>query len=450
MFCDDDLATPVFSPLEGVQATVLATLLQHPERLAQVVAAGGKIAWFQRPGFRCLWECIVRGVETHGTVSQQTAWLTFHRLRCERPGCLGNDPCALWEEFRAVLSKVTSASFLTHLCSTLRTEEARQQALGLLSEDVPTETNDLTKDLSSKAETLATLAEYAKQQRPERKTDLVEEVRAEIARVQETGFYGLETGIVPLDTVIGGFRPAEVIICGARPSIGKSSFAVTTAVHNARQDPERVILFASAEMRAQDIIKRVVSCYSGVPVAAIEKNVADAKQRDAWEDGYQFFATSGMIVQHNGMTNPNSIYAVAKNSKLKHGRLDLVIVDHMHILRGEGRTDTERVGNISKSVLHIAQDLQVPVLALAQLNRNVEHREDPEPSLADLRASGAIEEDGATIFFLHRPSKDKPFDVRASVAKNRRGTKSSVDLNFVAECSRFEWRGIAEAQPWSP
>lgn len=445
MIFDGRAMDPLLTPIEKVQAALLATLIGTPEALPRAISFGASEVWFDRPLFEDIWRAIV---QLHSEVGCAD-WITVTRAIETKWTGEGIKTDGLWEEILGVWEYEASIAMVKGYCAQLRAHEASRRAQGILHESLPASSDELAKALLAKATSLTSLADYTRRDGTER-INVWDSASEEIEAARKNGTFGVECGITPLDTAFRGWRPGELIVLGARPAVGKSSFAVTVAANFASRNPDAAILYASPEMRVQDIAKRIISCRSGVAATTVESGFCSPENRDRWETATQYMRTTGVEIKHAGMANPQAVYAAAQELKLKRGRLDLVIVDHLHIMRGEGKNDTERMTNISKSILRIAHDLSVPVLALAQLNRQVEHREDPQPSLADLRASGSIEEDGDIVFFLHRPKKTEPTKIQATIAKHRRGECISVNLDFQNSLSRFDWQGPKSAETWTP
>lgn len=440
MYTGEDPFSGPLSPADVIQRRLLSTLVSLPEGTHKAITLGAREEWFTTPFLKAVWKSVVRQVTAAGACDFLTVLAEvepqFPELRCRT------------EMLELMTHSQHSTTFIRAWCSTLRSEEARTKAIQAMLGDLPGTADELGEHLEEKARELTDLAALAKADHAERPEDLAAQIEREIQSVRDSGSFGMNCGIPALDVVFRGWRPGEMIVCGARPSVGKSAFAVTSFVCAKQRDPAANVFYASVEMRSADVGKRIYSCRSGVSTAHIESVHIRPEYREAWEETAQFFLANGMDIHHQGMANPQALHAAVRQSKLKHGRLDLVIVDHMHIMRGDGKTDTERMTNVSKSLVKLAHELEVPVLALAQLNRGVEHREDPQPSLADLRGSGSIEEDGDIIFFLHRPAKDDKTKVVATVAKHRRGGIANVDLKFEPELSRFSWQGPKEAEEW--
>lgn len=256
----------------------------------------------------------------------------------------------------------------------------------------------------------------------------------------------VETGYVDLDRLIGGLRNAEMAIVAARPSAGKTSFALGIADNIAARD-SRAPLFISLEMSARSLGARLVGWRSGVSVSRLESGEASEDEyARASADGIRQGGTPIMIHEH--ATTLSEIGAWAKRVQAEHG-LSCLVVDYLQLLVPE-RSHTSReveVSTLSRTLKLMAKDLNVPVLALAQLSRAPETRRDKRPLPSDLRESGALEQDADLVVLLFREEmyRKKPENeslAEVIVAKNRNGPTGVVKMRF--EASRAQFQNLAQ------
>lgn len=262
--------------------------------------------------------------------------------------------------------------------------------------------------------------------------------KAEVKR-SEGDVTGLNTGIGRLNFLTSGFQKQELIILAARPSVGKSALAMNLAIQAAKNNKEGnacVALF-SLEMSNEQLGSRMLSYESLVDNKSIRNGRLTAND---WSDinaamavlnslNIYFDDTAGIRVQD----------LRAKCRKLKQeNRLDFVVIDYLQLIQESGssrRNRQENVAEISRGLKLMARELEVPVLALSQLSRNVE-KDDRAPRLADLRESGAIEQDADIVMFMYEPDKESD-NIEIIVAKNRQGATGSFMLRFQKEHLRF-------------
>lgn len=258
---------------------------------------------------------------------------------------------------------------------------------------------------------------------------------------------GIDTGFADLNKMISGFKKNELIILAARPSIGKSTLALNFAA-TACKNKKHVALF-SLEMGHDQLIMRLLSTYSGLSLSKIISGDLNDEDMRLLMQARTIINKFPLYIDQSSTTNLRDIKA--KCLKLhREGHLDFIIIDYLQLLSsGENRLNrVEEVSKISRGLKEMARFFEIPVLALSQLSRNIETREDKRPMLADLRESGSIEQDADIVMFLHRevPKKQEGEDTtkvyrsaktELIVAKNRQGATGSVDLVFKGAQSSF-------------
>lgn len=292
---------------------------------------------------------------------------------------------------------------------------------------------------------------------------------AEKAFKTEGNVTGITSGLTDMDKKLGGFQESDLLILAGRPSMGKTALATNVAFNAARTYAETggehggIVGFFSLEMSADQLATRILADQSGVSGDDIRKG--NIKQ----EDFQSFVAASQVLSQvplYIDDTPALSIGAVrtkARRLKRQHG-LDMLVIDYLQLLRGNGsKQSTENrvneVSEITRGLKAIAKELNIPVIALSQLSRQVEQREDKRPQLSDLRESGSIEQDADTVMFVYReeyylsrtepePGTEKHLDWQASmerahnigeciVAKARHGPIGTIKMHFSPNVTRF-------------
>jgi replicative DNA helicase len=251
---------------------------------------------------------------------------------------------------------------------------------------------------------------------------------------------GLQTGVADFDALTGGLEPGQLVIVAARPSIGKTALGLNIADHITQQ--RHPVAFFSLEMTRRELTQRLIALRTGVSVAAQRSGQLDDEQ---WSrvsacqgkaDGQRLFMIDRTSI---GVAY---VRAAARNIKRKHG-LGVIVVDYLGLMRGEGQNRTQEIGSLSRGLKALAKELQVPVIALAQLNRGVEGRTDKRPMLSDLRDSGEIEQDADIVVMLHREDKYPGTDPKwhgvaeLLVLKNRSGATGELCLTFDGPSMQF-------------
>jgi replicative DNA helicase len=269
---------------------------------------------------------------------------------------------------------------------------------------------------------------------------------AEVIDIRENGpKEGLETGFIDLDSLTGGLQPGQFVLIAARPAMGKSVLAGDFARHAAIRN-DVPTLFFSLEMGRKELEKRFLSAQARYPLHWMKAkgpvdNVAVAKLIGAGQD---MQAAPLHIVADTGITLAK-IRSQCRRIQRKHG-LGLVVIDYLQLMGGEstGRNDNrqQEVSRISRGLKTLAMDLAVPVVALSQLNRGPEQRQDKKPMTADLRESGSLEQDADIVILLHREDayeKDSPRAGEADliVAKHRNGPTATITVAFQGHFARF-------------
>lgn len=259
------------------------------------------------------------------------------------------------------------------------------------------------------------------------------------------------TGFRQLDEqILGGIAPGDLVIVGAQTSVGKSAFATNIARYNAREAGKRVLV-VSLEMRAREYLTRLLAIETGINSRKLGFRGAALDEQERWmaQECSAQLSEWPLMIDARSSGRVEDVCSRARNAAVETG-LDLLIVDHMGLMRSSQRTDNRNLemGNITQQLKHLAMELEVPVFALHQLNRAPSHRKDGRPVLSDLRDSGNVEQDADIVMFLHRPGMQNPERPRdlteVIVAKHRNGPVGSVYLSFEEHTTRFlELRGLA-------
>ncbi|MCH1981871.1 replicative DNA helicase [Ruminococcus sp. OA3] len=257
---------------------------------------------------------------------------------------------------------------------------------------------------------------------------------------------GLPTGFVDLDYKTSGFQPSDFILVAARPSMGKTAFVLNIAQYMAFKKDLTVAIF-SLEMSREQLVNRLFSLESRVDSQSIR--TGNLKDED-WAkliEGAGVIGNSNLIIEDTPGISISEMRSKCRKFKLEHN-LGIIIIDYLQLMSGSGRSDSrqQEISDISRSLKSLARELSVPVVALSQLSRAVEKRDDKRPMLSDLRESGAIEQDADVVMFIYRDdyyNKDteNPNVAEIIIAKQRNGPIGTVNLVWMPEYTRFvNWK----------
>ncbi len=245
---------------------------------------------------------------------------------------------------------------------------------------------------------------------------------------------GLPYGFPALDAILHPALGGEMIIVAARPSVGKTSLAEHIARTWATAQSQAV-LFCSLEMSTTQLMDRAISRDAHIPAQRVIRGQLTDAEREAARDALDNYRHLGIWKLDDPMATTATVRAVAAKVKLVTGGLAGIIVDYMQILHDAGDAEVQRVTRISRNLKAIAREYDVPLLALSQLNRALEGREDKHPQLHDLRESGAIEQDADVVLGLYRPLGTNDMDV--DILKARQGGLGRALLYFEPDYVRF-------------
>lgn len=255
---------------------------------------------------------------------------------------------------------------------------------------------------------------------------------------------GIPSGFSDLDDLTTGFQKGDLIVIGGRPSMGKTAFALNIAQHVGVELREPVAIF-SLEMSKEQLAFRMLSSEAMVNSNSIRRGFIKKEDWHNLTSAASNLTGAPIFIDDSSSINVLELRAKARRLKMEHG-LGLVIVDYLQLMRGKGSFERreQEISEISRSLKALAKELNVPVIAVSQLNRSVEQRRPPKPILADLRESGAIEQDADVILFLYRDeiyNKNNPANkgkAEVDIAKQRNGPAGvTVHLSFISSFTKF-------------
>ncbi|MCX6004743.1 MAG: replicative DNA helicase [Chloroflexi bacterium] len=272
----------------------------------------------------------------------------------------------------------------------------------------------------------------------------------------------IKTGFTAVDNALGGLQRSELIILASRTSIGKTSMALNIA-RNAAVGQKACVAIFSLEMSRREVIQRILSSEANINSEHFKKErFSELEERLLHRDIIPRLADTAIFIDDTPNMRISEIRSKAKRLHLKQ-KIDLLVLDYIQLLRGDTRSDNrvQELTEITQSLKALSREIDAPVLALSQLSRNIEHRQESKkhrqqvkPQLSDLRDSGSIEQDADVVMFIHRPEKiyteddwlrefgeESPYPrgiAEVIIAKNRNGPTGEVPLRFIQETTKFE------------
>lgn len=263
--------------------------------------------------------------------------------------------------------------------------------------------------------------------------------------------FGVPTGLIDIDNLLGGLQKSDLIIVAGRPGMGKTGFLLGTMRNAALVHKKHVAMF-SMEMSNEQLLQRLIAMDTRIDSQRLRSGRLNNNEWDVFIQALEPYDSARIFLDDTPAITPLSLRTKCRRLYLEYG-LDLIIVDYLQLMSGDSRTDNrvQEVSNISRNLKVLARELNVPVLAAAQLSRAVEHRPDKRPQLSDLRESGSLEQDADIVMFIHRDplneNKEERNKAEMIVAKHRNGpTHSGIGLVFIDELAKFE--NAARGQPF--
>ena len=256
---------------------------------------------------------------------------------------------------------------------------------------------------------------------------------------------GLTTGLVDLDNLTNGFSPTQLIIVAARPAVGKTAFALNIACAAAKSTKKNIAVF-SLEMPAEQLIMRMISSLGQVDNKKLQTGRLENEDWRRINEAISQLADTNIYFHDAGGVTASEIKAKCRRLSTQGEGLGLVIIDYLQLIDSSSKYSGSRqqeVSEISRSLKTMALELEVPVIALSQLSRSVEKREDKKPVLSDLRESGSIEQDADIVAALHAPDVEAPPDdnlpvpIQLIILKHRNGPIATIDMLFKKKTSTF-------------
>jgi replicative DNA helicase len=272
--------------------------------------------------------------------------------------------------------------------------------------------------------------------------EAMDRIEAQMSGVK--GVLGISSGFYDLDSMTNGFKPSDLVIVAGRPSMGKTSLCLNIALRAAVDDKVPVAIF-SLEMSKEQLVERMLCEQARVDAQRMHKGMLSEKEHADIAEALGPLGDAPIFIDDSPVLDELSLLTKARRVAARE-KIGMIVVDYLQLMHGRSRSDdfnrVQEVSAISRSMKAMARELRLPVLAISQLSRSPEQRENKRPILSDLRESGSIEQDADLVMFVFRPDYYKPEErpgiAEIIVAKHRNGPTGSVELIFRKELTRFE------------
>ena len=387
-------------------------------------------------------------------------WQAFNRLHEKR---VPVDFLTVTEELDQMnqLAEIGGPAYITSLISNVPTS-LHAEAYGKIVEETAirrrmlTAANDIAKLAYQEENSVDTVMDEAEkaifgvsERRMTRDLQSIQQVlsdyydRIEMLAGRDEELYGVPTGFIDLDRLLAGLQPSDFIIIAGRPGMGKTSFMLSV-VKNAAQSYKKHVAIFSLEMSNEQLVQRLLSQETGINSQRLRTGKLEDNEWPVFTHAIEVLNDTHVFLDDTPALTPLQLRTKARRLHLEY-QLDLIVVDYLQLMTTGARNENrvQEVSNISRNLKVLARELNVPVLAAAQLSRAVEQRADKEPQLSDLRESGSLEQDADIVMFIHRPEMYEKDTLRANIAqikiaKHRNGPVGTIELVFRNNLAKFE------------
>ena len=348
----------------------------------------------------------------------------------------------------SLINAVPTSAHIEHYSKVVAEKSRARKVIEDLSQSISSVYDgqkDLNEILSQTEQNLSTISSEAKKGfRPI--IDVIDSTQSILdERSQKVGdVTGTSTGFTDFDQITTGLHEDNLIIIAARPAMGKTAFALNIAQNVAKSSDKAVAIF-SLEMGAESLVERMLSAEGLIPSYHVRTGNLSESEWRRMISAQERLARGKIFIDDTAGIRISEIRSKAKKLAQENGGLGLIVIDYLQLIEGRGRENRQQeVSEISRQLKIIAKELKVPVIALSQLSRAVDQRNDKRPILSDLRESGSIEQDADIVAFLYREAyykrdeQEEPDNVTELILeKNRHGSLGTIQLYFLKEYAKF-------------
>lgn len=430
-------------PPHSIEAeeAVLGSLLIDPDAIYDV-AGFLRAEAFYRAQNRWIYEAILALNERRDPIDFIT--LTEELRRRERLDELGGEAYVI-DLLNAVPTSVNATSY-ARVVEAAATRRKMIQAAGAIANLAYEEAEDINVVIDRAEQTLFSISE----QRTTRDLMPIKQIAHEyldrIQALHERGsdIVGVPTGFTDMDRLLGGLSKSDLVILAARPGMGKTSLQNAIALTAAMKHGKRVAIF-NLEMSGEQLVQRMVAAETKIDSQRLRRGQLADHEWPIFMEAIGRLSETRIFIDDTPSITPNQLRTKCRRLYAEHG-LDLVLIDYLQLMQAERTTNNRvmEISEISRGLKGLARELDVPVLAAAQLSRAVEQRQDKRPLLSDLRDSGSIEQDADIVMFIYRDeyyhpeTTERPNIAEVNVAKHRNGPTGTIDLYWHGKLATFK------------
>jgi replicative DNA helicase len=426
--------------LEAEQS-LLGSMLLSRDAITAAVEARVDSADFYKPAYGHIFEAIWSLYEQGEPVDPVTVAEELRRSALLEP--LGGKGALL--TIQASTPASANAGHYAKIVSELALLRRLITVSGEIAESAYAQPDDVT-DTVDRAE--AMVFEVAEKRISESLVRVFDSVTATVDQLEtlygeDDTLTGVPTGYTELDNVLLGLQPSNLVVAAARPGMGKTSFALGAAA-NVAMVSRRPVVFFSMEMGSVELTKRMLAAEARVDARKLQTGKLTDADWSRLHAAISHLGEAPLFIDDNPHCTVMEMRAKARRIKARHGDLGLIVVDYLQLMSSPRRSESRQVevSELSRGLKILARELDCPVMALSQLNRQLEYRQDKRPMLADLRESGSIEQDADVVLFIYRdeaynPESDQRGIVELIVAKHRNGPTGMARLAFLDHFVKF-------------
>ncbi|AXY26667.1 replicative DNA helicase [Suicoccus acidiformans] len=444
---------------EEAEKSVLGALLLDPIKMGTVTAIIEEEDFYKR-SHQLIFAAMATIFDNNGSIDLVTLYNQLDSYdQLENVG--GNEYLLDLAEFTPTAANIEDYAHIVRDKATLRRLISASQTISQLAYE---ESDEVLNIIDQSEKLILSIGDDSQSTRPRAMRELIGEAFERIVELSERkqDIVGLPSGYIELDKLTTGFRPDQLIIIAARPAVGKTAFALNIAQNVATKSKIPVVVF-SLEMGSVDLVNRMI-CAEG-NINATNLRTGQLTQ-DEWESlmvATDVLKDAPIFIDDTAGIKVSEIRAKCRRLKQENPDLGLIVIDYLQLIEGTGKENRQQeVSEISRQLKKLAKELGVPVIALSQLSRGLEHRQNKRPMLSDIRESGSIEQDADIVAFLYREDYHQKEDdeeqnayqddmpdntVEVILAKNRSGARDTVNLLFKKEYNKFSSLSFRADQP---